>query len=271
MQKTIDSFIENSDLGGDLEVIAALDGSYMEEPKPHPLVKSVRTPEYQGMRGAINAGLSVAQGEYVCKVDAHCAFAPGFDRNMVETCADNWLLIPRRYSLEDSTWDKIDTKPVKDYHYLTFPDPGGWTAPQIWIRRDRDEFDLDDTMTFQGSCWLANRKFYMETVGFQDDRRKTYGPFAAEQLEVGLKYWLGGHEVKVNKNTWYAHLRKMPRHYNTGMFNRKTNEWNYNWRWATCHWLNDEEPGMKHSFAWLIDKFQPPWWENWQETWKSYG
>lgn len=271
LQRTIDSLLESSDLGGGLEIIAALDGPYMQEPEPHPLVKSVRIPRYLGMRAAINAGLSIAQGEYVAKTDAHCKFADGFDRNMVENCADDWLLIPRRYALDEMSWSIIEYRPCKDYHYLTFPGrPGEWTSPQAWPRRDRDEHEIDDTMTFQGSCWLANRKVYMERVGFQDDRPNTYGPFAAEQLEVGLKYWLGGHSVKVNKKTWYAHLHKMPRHYRPRFFDRKTSQWNSNWRWATNWWLNDKEPGMKHSFAWLIEKFHPPWWgENWQEVWKN--
>jgi hypothetical protein len=29
--------------------------------------------------------------------------------------------------------------------------------------------------------------------------------------------------------------------------------------------MDNEEPGMKYTFEWLINKFNPPGWENWQE------
>jgi len=268
MQRTIDSFLAASELGYDVEIFAVLDGPWMDEPTGDRRIKVIRLPEPLGMRGAINAGLAEATGEYVMKLDAHCAFDQGFDRKMLESCADNWLVIPRRFSLDDIKWTMSKRKPARDYHYLAFPMQayGYSMTPQVWAKKDGPE--IDDTMSFQGSCWLANKEYFMGHVGMLDDSTRTYGSFAAEQLEVGLKYWLGGGEVKVNKTTWYAHLWKMPRHYATGDFAKKSN-FNRNWRWAARHWVNDEEPNMAYPFSWLVDKFFPvPTWPEDREQWK---
>ncbi|HEY6021125.1 MAG TPA: glycosyltransferase family 2 protein, partial [Candidatus Paceibacterota bacterium] len=201
LQRTIDSFLENSALSGEVEVIAVIDGPWMQGTiKEDSRVRVIQTPKTKGMRSSINAGLEAAHGDYVLKADAHCAFAPEFDRVMVENCEDNWLVIPRMYALDDALWKPTKTRWPRDHHYLQFPFPQGRMAPYHY------RWGTDDTMSFQGSCWLAHRHSFMKRVGFLDDNPQTYGSFAGDQLEIGLKYWLGGGEVKVNSKTWYAHL-----------------------------------------------------------------
>jgi hypothetical protein len=217
------------------------------------------------------------------KADAHCLFAEGYDVALTESCAEDWLMIPRRYSLNDceGAWERDDRRRVRDYHFLTFPTwcRYGWFMGPIesvgWDIRGvpRDRPAIDDTMTFQGSCWLAHRGYFTRHIGPMDDRPETYGDFAGDQLELGLKYWLGGGAVKVNRQTWYAHLQKRSRHYASRQFTRNFKARpgiKNNYTWTTQHWLNDEEPGMLHPFAWLIEKFWPvpTWTENWQAEWQ---
>jgi hypothetical protein len=127
---------------------------------------------------------------------------------------------------------------------------------------------VDDTMIFQGSCWFANRTYFLRRVGLLDDHY--YGTFSQEPMEIGLKYWLGGGAVKTTNKCWYAHLFKTGKHYKTAFFSRRHkkddaaicgNEW------STHHWMANEEPGMVHPFSWLVDKFMPlpGWQQNWQE------
>lgn len=276
LQKTIDSLLENAQ--GEIEVIPVLDGYTPDTPiESDSRVRVITLPANQGMRGAINAGIAQAQGEYLMKCDSHCLFGQGFDKTLIENCAENWLVIPRRYSLDENRWQRIEKRPVRDYHYLTIPmfikGYGICMSNQDWLRRGRErsdhKYDVDDTMTFQGSCWLANREHFMKRVGFLDYGRETYGPFGGEQMEVGLKYWLGGDEVKVIKKTWYAHLSKQPRHYKAGIFPRRYKNRQARGRtWAAKHWINNEELGMIHPFSWLVEKFWPvPTWPEDRSLW----
>lgn len=278
LQKTIDSLLENAQ--GEIEVIPVLDGYAPEtQIKFDSRVKVINLPKNRGMRGAINAGIAKAKGKFIMKCDSHCLFGPGYDKIMTENCAENWLMIPRRYSLNDTNWQRDEKRPVRDYHYLTFPiktkDYGINISNQDWNHRTNErrdkKYDIDGTMTFQGSCWLANRKYFMKRVGFLDDRREAYGTFADEPQEIGLKYWLGGGENKVIKKTWYAHLFKRPRHYRAGLFTRDY-KINHNaargHTWSAKHWINNEEPGMIHPLSWLVEKFWPvPSWPEDRSLW----
>lgn len=271
LQRTIDSLLENSALGKGLEVIVVLDGPWLEAPLMPDYRLQVIHLEKRGMRAAINAGLDVARGEFVLKADAHCAFAPGFDKAMADACEDDWLLVPRRYSLDERNWIPMKRRPVRDYHYLAYPAESRWgraMTPQNWGLFNVNV--IDDVMTYQGSCWAANRACFMERVGFLDDRPETYGPFVSEMLEVGLKYWLGGGRVKVNKGTWYAHLAKRSRHYASGEYLPKSEcQDKANFEWATRHWINDEEPGMAYPFSWLVERFWPvPTWPADRNEWR---
>ncbi len=276
LQKTIDSLLENAQ--GKIEVIPVLDGFMPEIPvRADKRVRPIIFPQNLGMRAAINAGIKASRGKFIMKCDSHCLFGLGFDKILSKNCAENWLMIPRRYSLDENSWQRNEKRPIRDYHYLTIPTGingyGICISNQDWLRRGyerRDpKYDIDDTMTFQGSCWLANRKHFKKRVGILDDSRETYGPFGGEQLEIGLKYWLGGDEVKVIKKTWYAHLSKQPRHYKEGLFARGYKNHQASGRtWAAKHWIEGNEPKMIHPLSWLVEKFWPvPTWPEDRNLW----
>ena len=271
LNKTIDSLLSSAE--GNIEIIPVIDNYAPEEPiRDDPRVKPIFLSENKGMRGAMNEGFKVAQGEFIMKLDAHCAIAKGFDKVLANDCKENWLLVPRRYALNEETW--TENSPIVDYHYLIFPESAdssyGYSMQVAGWKHKRGELEIDDIMTFQGSCWCANRKYFMEYVGLFDDSLETYGSFAQDQQEIGLKYWLGGGEVKVDKRTWYAHLFKQGRHYDEGKFSRKHKKDIYHVRgnvWGTKHWMNNEELGTLHPFSWFVEKFWPipTWPDNWEE------
>jgi glycosyltransferase involved in cell wall biosynthesis len=278
LQKTIDSLLKNAQ--GKIEVIPVLDGYTPKKPiKSDSRVKVIRWRKNRGMRAAINAGIARARGKFIMKSDSHCAFGPGYDKIMTEHCADKWLVIPRRYSLDEINWQRDERGLIRDYHYLTFPLPargyGICMSCQDWHRRTHErrnpKYDIDDTMIFQGSCWLTHKKYFAKRVGLLDDRNEAYGPFGGEQVEIGLKYWLGGGQVKVIKKTWYAHLAKLSRHYRAGLFTRgyKINRDIIRCRiWTAKHWMGNKEPGMTHPISWLVEKFSPvPTWPKDKKLW----
>jgi glycosyltransferase involved in cell wall biosynthesis len=263
---------------GDIEVFVNVDdGMPIEMPKKDSRVTFNYPDKPLGMRGGINKGLAQAKGKYVMKCDAHCVFAEGFDTEIVEHMEDNWLVIPRRYSLYADGWKRDRGSIAKDYHYLHFPITsslyGTSTFPIEWRDRrlERNEHLIDDTMTFQGSCYVANRNYFMKHVGYLDE--KNFGSFGGEQLEVGLKYWFRGGQVKVNKNTWYAHLFKNSRYYKemagSDLLRHKMDlKKKGGWELLTKRWMNNEEPNMKHKFSWLVEKFWPvPSWPQDRSLW----
>ena len=262
-----------------IEILVHLDGPPAETPIEDERVSYTKTDKSMGMRYGINEGLRRAKGTYIMKCDDHCCFAPGFDTELKKDFEKHWLVIPRRYALHADNWDRVVSQPIKDYHFLSFPSEGGkWGSslyPQEWIVRGKERRNgptIDDTMTFQGSCYFADREFFMNLVGFLDDSPDRYTSFSGEPLEVGSKYWLSGKgEVKVNKNTWYAHLFKNERYYVGVGASERLYKINLKARsghiWGGKHWFNNEEPGMEHKLSWLVEKFWPvpTWPENYKE------
>jgi len=277
LKNTVDSILKNATT--DIEVIVLpLLCDFTSQDKR---VKVIEQKREWGMRGSTNAGIAIAQGKYIMKVDAHCLFDKGFDEVLIDNCMDDWLMVPRRYSVREETWERKMERGHRDYHYFIFPietSYGHALSCREWLTMDRHKrdpkYDIDELMTFQGSCWLANKDYFMKHIGYLDGRDETYQGFAQEPIEIGLKYWLGGGKTIICKKTWYAHLSKRRHHYAKRMFTRrykKPKDVQATYDWVARHWMNNEEPNMIHKFEWLIDKFNPPEWpENWREVWKSY-
>ena len=268
---------------GDFEVLVNIDGIDKRWPK---LIYDRRITYFHndkplGMRGGINKCIKASKGKYLIKVDAHCLFAPGFDVQLQKDIEKDWCVIPRRYALNADGWKIEERSPFKDYHYIHYPCKSNHTVgtamfPQVWEerteeRKDNSKYIIDDTMAFQGSFWFVDKKYFMGRVGYL--QKEGYSTFAGEQLEIGLKYWLGGGKVKVNKKTWYAHLFKNRKYYDQVVgFNarkyKKELRYRAGWNWLTKHWLRNEEPNMIHKFDWLIEKFWPvPSWPEDKSKW----
>ncbi len=275
--KTVQDLLDKAET--DIEIIVHVDERWPEIVKDK-RVTYLHPDTPKGMRAGINAGLTRAKSKYVMKVDAHCLFAQGFDKTLLADMQNDWLVVPRRYALHLTGWKKAPRIPCKDYHFISYPKLKGSYGisifPREWKQRMRERrgnplYDIDDTMILQGSCWLANKDYFMKRVGFLDDSPDHYSTFSGEQLEVGLKYWLGGGAIKVNKNTWYAHLFKN-RHYYESRPEAKKNKESLKatggWAWSAKHWLRNEEPKMLHPFSWLVEKFWPvPSWPEDRSLW----
>ncbi len=233
LHKTIDSLLDNSELGDQLEIIAVLDG-YWTQIKQDPRVRVLHLGKNRGMRGAINAGVLISSGEYIMRTDEHCSFAKGYDRVLTETCQPNWIVTPRRYFLDPVKWEVMDLPPV-DYARLTIQDCGNGVhkfAGSEWRSRTKERKDImiDETMAMQGSCWLMPRKWWDEVIG--ELQTEGYGPLYQDSHEMVFKTWKAGGKLMVNKNTWHAHKhRDFPRTHNYG-----TAEATPGWKYSLDIW-----------------------------------
>lgn len=278
LQRTIDNLLEN--LTGDYEIIVTLDGYWPDPPlRDHPKLTLLHR-ERRGMRQALNAAASVASGDYLLKIDGHCAVAYGFNEVLSAECEDNWIVIPRRYSLEEEDWTPRRYKKFIDYEYLGHPSrKQGRMHGERWHERTLARIDrlVDEAMTFQGSCWLMKRDHFWNTIGgFSDEG---YGTFVCEAQEIGLKTWLGGGKNIINKKTWYAHLWKGKGYRDkfNELFKEKYtrvghNEYVNGNRFNTDFWMNNRWPDRIHDFAWLVERFWPvPTWPEDRDKWTWFA
>ena len=268
LRQTVDDLYRNA--AGPLQVIVSADGYDPQLPARDGLTVLVH--ERLGMRGALNAARGLVDGDWYMKCDEHCLFSPGFDEQLKADCDQNWVMIPRRYSLDADNWCIEDNpKGPRDQHYLSCPvwsirEKSDYSMHGLeWPERTRQllrspgaltEDSVQPTMSWQGSCYFMSRRHY-DWLGPLEE--KNWGSFAAEPQVVGLMTQLGGGQLMVNKRAYYAHLHK-GRKYGRGYRPNKTeisagHEFNA-WYWMTGQW-----GGAVRSLESLVAEFWPvPGW-----------
>jgi len=267
LKQTVESLFKSA--GGEIEVIVGLDGPEQIHPIPdgRENLRMLWFPKTMGMRAMTNACAAEADGQYLMKTDAHCLFAPGFDLALQADCDDNWLVVPRRKRLDAERWEVEDPHRLPiDHHYLDCPmtNPGGFQFHGVvWPRRTsaRLQIEIDETMSFQGSCWFMARRHWDWLGGMSEDG---YGIFCQEPQELGNKTWLGGGQIMVNKKTWYAHLHKgklWGRGYPQGR-----SELAKGHEWSARYWIGNQWAERGRDFEWLVEHFWPvpEWPDNWR-------
>lgn len=264
--KTVEDLLTKP--AGDLEVIVVLDGYWEHHLPEDPRVTIIHWGQNRGMRAAVNAGATAAGGQYLMKLDAHCLVPEGFDVVLQEDCDDDWVVVPRRKSLDPEQWCVSKGRPNIDYHYLSWP----YTHPESpglhgrwWRDRQEQRKDLliDEEMSSQGSGWFMTRNHWERLGGLSEEG---YGTFIQEFQEIGMKTWLGGGKVMVNKKTWYAHLHK-GRRYGRG-YSGNAKSWARGRLFSADYWVNNRWEARQHDFDWLIERFWPV--PTWPENWKDH-
>lgn len=276
LQPTIDDLLKKAE--GEIEIIVVLDG-YWPSPmiKDDPRVVVVHQGmqhDNLGMREAINAAASIARGEYLMKIDEHCMVDQGFDVKLKADCEDNWVVIPRRYRLDAENWSIIeDGRPPVDYMFLAYP----YERPQDktcglhgseWKRPERADILIDETMSWQGSCWFVKKKYWNKLFP-NGLNTANYGSFTQEAQEIGNTVWLSGGKLMVNKKTWYAHFHKGKRGKGYGFSNEQYKKHLLGTErgrvYCIDYWLNTKD--YQHDFEWLLQRFWPV--PTWPEDWKE--
>lgn len=269
---------------GDIQVIVVYDGRWPEfeelPPDDNRVIQMYhgQVHDHNGMRASINMGVLMSNGEYIMKLDEQCSVGPNFDSILKADCEDDWVVIPRRQRLEPESWQLTpqaegDKRPPIDYMAVEYPYAKPFDKTQglhgaLWDRPERADILIDDTPTMQGSCYFMKRSHWDEVIGeLVSDH---YGTFTMEAQEIGLKTWLSGGRVVVNKKTWYAHWHKGRKGKGYAFTNeqyRKHQEGMEKGRlYAIEYWLNTKD--FKYDWNWFVtEKFpdMPGWSKDWQE------
>jgi len=204
---TIGSLLANSELGDEMEIIVVLDGFWPTFELPDdPRVRYVHLGANRGMRGAINAGVSVARVEFILRSDQHCMFAKGYDRVLTDACKPNWIMTATRYFLDPEKWEVMDIPPV-NYEKLVIQG-GKKFAGMPWRARDkeREGATIDQTMAMQGSMWIMPKAWWEKVI--VELQTEGYGQMYQDSHEMIFKTWKAGGEMMLCKRTWFAHKHR---------------------------------------------------------------
>lgn len=259
LQNTIDNVLAN--IEADSEIVVVLDGYWPYEPIPdHPRVNIIHHTEARGQRHSINEAAKIARGRFIMKLDAHCAVGPGFDRILIEDWQPGWTIVPRMYNLDVDTWEPKRHKRT-DYMYAGWNDKGELRAlyytgneRREWNSRDAE---IDETMCCMGPGWFINKDEFWANGGCDED----HGHWGQQGVEVSFKAWLSGGALMVDKRTWFAHWFRggggpgFPYPISQRSIDRAR-------QYSMDLWLNDAWPKQKRSWRWLVEKFNPPTWED---------
>ncbi len=278
LAKTIEDIVSNVE--GDTEVIAVLDGQWADPPIPdNERVHLVYLPKSIGQRAATNLAAKLSTAKYIMKCDAHCSFDKGFDVKLMQDCEPDWTVIPRMYNLHVFDWecdwcaDRVYQGPRPERCKKCNHE--GFSMQLVWQRRlsrrtDFARFDHDlhfqywrgyskrpeakgdiaEVMCSVGACWFMHRDRYWDLGGMDEG----HGSWGQMGVEVACKSWLSGGRQVVNKKTWFSHLfRTQPGfsfpYPNDGIEQAR----NY----SRELWFGNKWSKAVHPLSWLINKFAP--------------
>ncbi len=281
--RTIDDLLQN--IEADTEIIAILDG-YLPTPplkQNDPRITLIYHPESVGQRRASNDAVKLAKGNYIMKIDAHCAFDKGFDRKMLDAfkeVGDDVTMVPmmknlhafdwvcpkghRRYQGPSGVCNDCGEPTTKDVVWIAKNNPTSTTYRfdktlhfQYWGEYGkRQKEDIVESMSLQGSCFMCTKKKYLEL----DLCSEEFNSWGQQGVEVACKTWLSGGRVLCNKRTWYAHMFRTQGGDFGFPYENPQSKVNENREKSRQLFQHDGWPKAKHKFQWLIDKFNPPEW-----------
>jgi len=273
LARMVDHLFER--LAGDFEIIVVQDGPPYQDihPRRHLTIENRR---HAGLKPSINHAATMATGEYLLKLDAHCAVSPGIDEELQRHYEPHSMLVPRFHTMDEATWGPNYAKPYNDYWNVSCPltDKRGYRfqASGYWFERTRERAHItptDETMTHHGSCWFTSRGFFLEDLrGMQSEG---YGVNYMEPADLGFRTWLGPWEGRVLtvKTAWYAHLHQphTARGYPIDWPEVKRSD-----LWTAEHWMMNQWPQAVRPLSWLIERFWPvpTWPDNWQDLQAEY-
>jgi len=231
LARTIKDLLEHSEPS--TEVIAVLDGAWADPSVlQNPRVTIIHHAKSIGQRAACNEAVRISRAKYVAKADAHCSFAQGFDRILLEDMQDDWTIVPTMRNLWAFDWKcmKCGKRTYQGPTPKSCPDCDNTTNFQrkmVWIAKDRPQSnsycfdsephfqyfkdyskrpegqgDLTESMSLQGSFFMLTRKKWLE-LNICDE---AFGSWGSQGIEVAAKTWLTGGRVVVNHRTYYGHM-----------------------------------------------------------------
>lgn len=265
------------------EVIVVLDGEWPTTPLPqHDRLRVVYLPQSIGQRAATNLAARISAARYICKLDAHCSVADGFDVALLEaaqTLGRECVQIPAQRNLHvyDQCCDPCNFRVDQAPHLPECPQCHGPLRKElVWKARGRTrttiwrfdselhfqysgiaprEGEYPETMSCLGACWFLDREWFLHDLGGLDESHGSWGQMGTE---LGCKAWLSGGRMVCNTKTEFAHFFRVGGigfpYPITGSDQDKARKHSQH-LWRTNAW-----PGQVKPLRWLVEKFAPAGW-----------
>lgn len=176
------------------------------------------SPRPIGQRALTNELAKRAKGKYVMKVDAHCSFSQGFDKEMLGKMDNKTIMSPLLMKLHVYDWmckDHFRTyqgkqccnKAEKIVIWKPKPKPAvsKFTFSKEFVMQFEEEQPkggLVETMCLQGSAWMIDRETYFKW-NICDEQLGSWG---CQAVELGIKAYLNGGRCVTNTDCYYAHM-----------------------------------------------------------------
>jgi glycosyltransferase involved in cell wall biosynthesis len=289
------------------ELVIVLDGYSSQWPNtPLPIDPRITVIHHRksiGQRAATNEAARVARGEYVMKLDAHCALDKDFDTKLLAEFQPDWTVVPRQYNLHVFDWKckqcgertYQSPKPPKclkcgsQFHKQVIVwHPTDGTGKQRGVSRGgwknvvTDFWRFDSNLDFQYWGALGKRSesqgdiadtmsllgacwaMRRERYWELDGLDESFGSWGDMGTEISLKTWLSGGRLVTNKRTWFAHFFRVG---GIGFPYAGGGRKEVAKARGKEIWLNDKWPKARYPLSWLVNKFAPvPDWPNKKPT-----
>jgi glycosyltransferase involved in cell wall biosynthesis len=281
LKRTVEDILKNK--RAKTEVIAGLDGEWMDVPEFNKDVTLAYYHESIGQRAIANSCVKLSKAKYIMKVDAHCAFDEGFDVKMLEAfkkTGDNVVMAPVMRNLWVYDWkcykcgkrvyqDRVNICPVdgekmrkkmlwiaktnpQSTAYYFSPKPKFGYFGRLRKEHKKSKDPIVESMSLQGSSFMCSRKKYWE-LNICDEN---YGSWGSQGIEVACKFWLSGGRVLVNRNTWYAHCFRTKSVFGFP-YKLSGRQVQYAKRRARHFFFNKKWNQQVRPLSWLVEKFSP--------------
>ncbi|XP_063789669.1 polypeptide N-acetylgalactosaminyltransferase 3 [Pseudophryne corroboree] len=163
------------------------------------IVKVVRQKERKGLIAARLAGASVATGDTLTFLDAHCECFYGWLEPLLSRIAENLTAVvsPDIVTIDLNTFEFSNPSPYGNNRNRGNFDWGlafGWeTVPVLENKKRKDETYPIKTPTFAGGLFSISKK-YFEYIGTYDDEMEIWG---GENIEMSFRVWQCGGQLEI--------------------------------------------------------------------------
>uniref|UniRef100_A0ACB8G212 Polypeptide N-acetylgalactosaminyltransferase 3 n=2 Tax=Sphaerodactylus townsendi TaxID=933632 RepID=A0ACB8G212_9SAUR len=167
--------------------------------KQFQIVKIVRQEKRKGLITARLLGASVATGETLTFLDAHCECFYGWLEPLLARIAENYTCVvsPDISAIDVNTFEFSKPSPYGHNHNrgnfdwsLSF----GWESlPQRESKRRKDETYPIKTPTFAGGLFSISKE-YFEYIGSYDEEMEIWG---GENIEMSFRVWQCGGQLEI--------------------------------------------------------------------------